>query len=266
MSRAAAFFVRDARLALSYPVDFWMPWATTVVTLLGFWCVSKLVAPSALLGIAGSRGSYFSYAAVNVAFFSVTAAAMQSFERAVRTDQIFGTLEAVLASPTRLSTLILCSALWPFALTCTRVIWYLLLAWAIFGLEIAHANVPLLLLFFALIVLTSSAIGIFGAAAVMRYKNVGLSNFLVGGAASLLSGVMFPVALLPAPLRAISWLLPFTHGLRGARAAVAGAAFGPVAGDALWLAVAAAVLLPLAFWSFRCAVEAAKRAGTLATY
>jgi hypothetical protein len=50
------------------------------------------------------------------------------------------------------------------------------------------------------------------------------------------------------------------------RAAIAGGTSGAVAGDALWLAIAAAVLLPAAFIALAAALQRAKRDGSLSSY
>lgn len=103
MNKILAIFLRDARLALSYPASFWMRWVSTALAVLGFAMVSRLVPPSVHLGVAGSRGTYFDYVVINVAFFSLQATALQSFSQAIRNDQFCGTLEPLLSTPTPLA-------------------------------------------------------------------------------------------------------------------------------------------------------------------
>ena len=263
MSRALALFHRDARLALSYPVTFWMQWFSIFVTVAGLWLVSRLVPPSVNLGV--SR-NYFDYALVNVAFFSLQAAALQSFSRAIRNDQFYGTLEVLLVTPTPLPLLVCAPSLWSFAITLAKVAWYLLVASLIFGFHIGAANVGLALGVLGLIVASSAAVGILSAAAIVRFKQDGIAGLFAGGAASLLSGVLFPVALLPAPLGVVSWLLPMTHGLAAIRTALAGGSWLRAAADIEWLLVATALLLPLALVAFRAAVTRTRRDGTLGHY
>jgi lipooligosaccharide transport system permease protein len=58
------------------------------------------------------------------------------------------------------------------------------------------------------------------------------------------SGVFYPVDTLPAFARAIAWCTPLYHAVRLCRALVLGPSAAGLAGDALWLAAAAALLLP----------------------
>lgn len=264
-AKVCAIALRDARLALAYPLNFWMIWVGIAVTVFGFSVVSRLVPPSVHLGFGRTPGSYFDYVVVNVAFFSLQATALQSFPQAIRTDQLRGTLEAVLSTPTSIALIVLSSGIWAFGLTLLQIAWYFTIASLFFGLRLPHANPALVALFLLLIVTSGAPLGILSAAAIMRFKQV-VPNFLVGSAASLLSGVLFPIALLPLPLRVLSWLLPITHGLNGMRAALHGAAWNTVAPDALWLCVASMLLLPASLAVFSRAVRRAMMDGTLADY
>lgn len=266
MRRVGAILWRDARLSLSYPMNFWMQWGSIFVTIVGFWFVSRLVPPSVHLGGAGGRGSYFDYVVINIAFFSLQATALTSFSKAIRTDQLYGTIEPLMSTPTPLPLLVCAGSLWPFVITLLQLAWYLTIASTIFGLPLHSANIPLTIAVLALIIASSAGVGIFSAAAMMRFKQNGPSTFLVGGAASLLSGVLFPVALFPLPLRVVAWMLPITHGLTAVRLALAGGTWRAAAGDVIWLLCAALILVPLGLLAFRAAVERARIDGSLGHY
>jgi ABC-type multidrug transport system permease subunit len=100
----------------------------------------------------------------------------------------------------------------------------------------------------------------------MSFKQEPPTSVLVGGIASLLGGVLFPIDKLPPILRDLSWYVPVTHSLNGIRAAVAGASIADVGGDALWLALMAAVVLPISLYVFTRSVRRAKVYGTLGDY
>jgi ABC-type polysaccharide/polyol phosphate export permease len=134
------------------------------------------------------------------------------------------------------------------------------------GLDLRATDIGCLLTFAVLSTLAMGAIGILSAAAVIAFKQVPPSGYLVGGAASLLSGTLFPTHLFPPVLQFVAWCLPLTHALRGLRGAIAGDSLGAAASDAIWLAVAVALLLPLSFVLLHRSVERAKSDGTLAQY
>jgi ABC-2 type transport system permease protein len=260
-----AIFMRDARLALSYPLWFALQWVGIAASATGLFFVSKIVPPSGSFSFSGSPASYFEFAIVNVAFLTFQTAALQSFDNAIRDDQVHGTLEATFATPTTARTVILSSALWGFTITALNVGCYLLIG-ALLGLRLEHFNLPACI---ALVLLTATAtvpIGILSAAGVMVLKQGAPVQFLFNLAASLLAGVLFPVTVLPAWLQPVSWLLPTTHALHGIRGALHGATLGQLSPDMLWLLALSILLLPFALWVFRCAVVRAKQDGTLAQY
>ncbi len=246
-------------------MGFWLPWVSIFVSVFGFYYVSKLVAPSAILGDHGKVTSYFTYVIVNVSFTVLLSSALQSFAGIVRRDQMAGTLEPILVSSAGVPVVILSSGLWSLLISCLQVVLYLVLA-AWYGVDFRYVNLPALATFLALGLACMASLGVMAAAAVIAYKQTPPSGFLVGSAASLLAGVMFPVALLPPALQLLSWCLPLTHALAGMRRALSGTGLGDLAGDALWLAAATAILIPLSFLMLTRSIARAKRDGTLAYY
>jgi len=243
LQKVRATFLRDARLMMSYRLAFVLEFFAVVASVAGLWFVSKLVPPSAAFG-GGHVATYFEYALVNVAFV---------------------TLEAVLATPTNVSLVVLAAGAWAFTLAFFQV--GLTLAFgSLFGLNFNHVNLGALAAFVVLAITATVPLGVISAAIIVRFKQGTPTQFILNRAATLLAGVLFPVSLLPLWLQACSWLLPITHALNGIRGAFHGATVGDMASDATWLAVATILLLPLSLLAFRSAVERAKFDGTLGQY
>ena len=266
MSKLWAILRRDARLALSYPMTFWMQWVSIVISVTGFYYVSKLVAPTTALGSNGRISSYFAYVVVNMAFLTVLNGALGGFSRSIRSDQLMGTLEAIIATKTPLTTLAIGSSLWTLFVCVIQATLYVAIAAVLFRMDISHVNAALALIAALLSVACTAAFGILSAAVVVVTKQNPPTSLFVGGAASMLAGVLFPVSMLPPPLQWISWLLPLTHGLNAVRAAFQGSSRLDVTPDLAWLAVVAALVLPIALFAFKSAVKFAAREGTLAHY
>lgn len=266
MQKLLALVRRDAKIELSYPLPFAMQWVAIVVGVSAFYYVSKLVPPSRLLGSGGSKSTYFAYVVVNVAFMLLQTNAVQAFATNLRRDQMVHVVEPIFATPTPVALIAFGSGLWKMLLSAAQVLVYLGVATFAYKLDLHGTNVGLLALFTLLSLLCMSAIGVIGAGIVIYSKQQPPSNYVVGGAASMLAGVLFPVALLPFPLQIISWLLPITHALNGMRAAIAGASLQAVSGDAVWLAVASVVLMPISVLVFSRCVDRARSDGTLAHY
>jgi ABC-2 type transport system permease protein len=175
-----------------------------------------------------------------------------------------GTLEAMLASPTRLPIILFASSLWNFVFTSLRVLVYLLIGVLLFGVDFGGANVLAALTVLLLTITSLSGIGILSASFIMAFKRGNPLNFLIGGASTLLSGVYYPIAVLPVWLRWLAYGYPLTYALRAMREALLlGAGWRELLLELGALLAFSLVLLPLGVWAFRQAVGRAKRDGSL---
>jgi ABC-2 type transport system permease protein len=84
--------------------------------------------------------------------------------------------------------------------------------------------------------------------------------------AAVLGGVLFPVQALPIWIKPLAWLIPLSHALTGLRLALHGSPPSELWPQIISLAVLSAVLLPASIFSFRWALERAKKDGTLIQY
>ncbi|HZU43770.1 MAG TPA: hypothetical protein VE994_13920, partial [Terriglobales bacterium] len=89
----------------------------------------------------------------------------------------------------------------------------------------------------------------------------------VGSTTWFLTGALFPVSVLPGPLRAISYMIPITHCLQGMRMALLqGASLATVQGEIAPLTIFVVVLLPVSLVVFVRALRQARWRGTLSYY
>ena len=210
---------------------------------------------------------YYSYVVVNIAFARFQLTALQSFQTAIRGDQMLGTLEVVMATPTTLPTIVLSTGLWGFTLTIAQVAVALFIG-TLLGVHL-HVNIVTALVFIVLTIACMSPLGVMAASTIMTFKQNAPTQFVAGSMASLLGGQLYPVSKLPHWLQLISWCLPITHALEGMRGAMLEALplTNPVvAGDALWMLGATAILMPISLFIFSRAVNLARRDGTLGHY
>jgi ABC-2 type transport system permease protein len=266
LAKIAAIFRRDARVALSYPGNFAISWLSIGIEVVIAWYISQLVPASPKFSPTGAVAiGYFQYIAINSAFVRFQSAALNSFAESIRDAQLTGTLEIVLATPTRLTTLVLSSAAWSFTYTTLQTVLFLAIA-VMFGLNLSHVDYVTTLVFLALTVGAVSPLGVLAAALSMVIKKTGPIEWLSVSTAALFGGVYLPLRYLPHWLQIIGWTLPITHALNGFRAAAAGVPLRAAASDAIWLLVASLVLMPFSLWVFAKAVGKARVDGTLSMY
>lgn len=265
MNKIGAIFVRDARVALSYPWSIVLTLAEAAVSVIIAYFISLVAGRTTRFSFGAPGITYFDYLAINMAFVRYQSAALLGFADVIRYSLYTGTFEITLVTPTRISTLVLGSSLWTFAYTTAQVALYLGVA-TLFGLNLTETNLPALLIVLILTMASSVPLGVLSAALAVRFKTGGPVDFLITTATTIFGGVYIPLAALPVFMQWAGWCLPVTHALAGLRAALAGASIAQVGGEILWLAVATAALMPLALATFNFIIRRAKAKGALASF
>jgi ABC-2 type transport system permease protein len=263
MRKALAFIRRDFLIEASYRLNFLLSFAGVVFSVAIFYFLGKIVDPAYVEEYADD---YFSFVLVGMALAMYLRTGLGSFAESVREEQMMGTLEAMMSTPTSLTAIILSSSLWRFLFTSVSVLAFFVVG-AFFGVSFAGANILAALLLLLLTVAAYAALGIVSASFIIVFKRGDPINWAVSSLSILLGGVFYPYSILPGWLRFFSRLLPITWALDGIRGALLkGEGFSDLWQEFLALAVIAAVLMPLSLALFRLAVHHARRTGTLVKY
>jgi ABC-2 type transport system permease protein len=272
LRKAWAFIRRDLLIEMSYRGAFVLQFGSVFVSVVIWYFLADMVhgAVPNLKGVEG--GDYFPFILIGNAIYSYLTVALTAFASRVRNEQLTGTLEAMLVSPTRTPVLILASSLWDFLFTSFRAVVYLGVgvgvAW-VAGRPIAIHWLGLLpsALILALTILAFCGIGIIVASGVIYLKRGESINAFVISASALVGGVFYPTEAMPAWLGSLSSLLPITYALRGIRRALlSGASIASLIPELQVLLLFVAILVPAGLLVFRWALRGARRDGTLVQY
>lgn len=267
LRKAVAFFRRDLSNALSYKLSYVLQFAGIFFSTTTFFFLSALFKKNPVSGLESYGGEYFPFVLVGIAFSDYLITALHSFSNTVREGQLTGTLEPLLLTQTGLWVIILSASLYPFFLTTLRVFAYLGLGVGLFAVRFGGVNLLGAAAILALTLISFSSIGIISASLVMIFKKGDPFGWAFGSLSALLGGVLYPVAVLPAWLQKLAWLLPLTYTLRGMRKALlVSGGMGELLPDIRALLVFASVLLPTSLLVFRLSVAKAKADGTLTHY
>lgn len=267
MVRTLAFLRRDWQLQLSYRFAFFLQFFGIFFNLLVFYFLSELVGDSAAPYLQDYGGDYFAFVLIGLAFSGYFGVGLRSFANNLRDAQTTGTLEAMLMTPTRLSTVILASGIYDYGYVTFQVFVYLALGSLLFGVHVGAGNIPAALLILVLTIIAMTAVGIIAASFVMVLKRGDPVTVVFNSVSLLLGGVYYPIELMPSWLQALARLLPITYALQAMRAALlADASFQELAPDIVALVIFCVILVPLSLFIFRQAVHRAKVDGSLAHY
>jgi ABC-2 type transport system permease protein len=261
-SQISAITRRDARIELSYHFQLAMRYFSTLLSVALFFFIGKLVRDAPELE--QYSGGYFSFALIGLIVTAFATIALREVSRTFTTEASAGTLEILLAGPTPLSSIIAGSLVVPFGIGVTDMVIYLAAGFFFGGVEYTLWGSLLAIPILILTILSFVAVGIFATAFLVLTKRGEPFSLLVLGATSLLAGTLFPVSLLPAPLQALSRLLPAYYGLNALREVLlAGAGLEAVWDEILVLVAFNLVLLPLSMWALRRSLREARVLGTL---
>jgi len=267
LRKMSAFFIRDFLEEMGYPLSFAMRWGGILFKLVTFYFLGKLVAGAILPQLAPYGGNYFPFVMLGLALASFQGVALTAISRNVLYGMYSGTLEAMLVTPTPLSTIIFASMLYQFLLALVEILLYLVFSFLFFGVSLGQANLPATGVLLALALLAHLPIGILSAGFVLLLKRGDPVTLILGQVSGLLGGVYFPLQVLPHWVQIAAQFLPFTHALEGLRQAVLnGKGLGEVSTQVAILSVFAVVLLPLSLAFFAWTVRQAKRLGTLSQF
>jgi ABC-2 type transport system permease protein len=265
--KTIAFIKKEFLIQSSYWMAFIFNWVGILISISTFFFISKLLNADSMLSIKGYSTGYFPYVLIGIAFSGYFSTAMHSFSGNIRNEQVMGTLEAMLVTPTRLSTIVISLSLWDFIFTSINAIIYLFFGAAFFKVDFTQMNIIASLLILILTVISLSSIGIISASFIMVFKKGDPISWLVTLSSGFFSGVFFPVEVLPKYLRAFSYFLPLTYSLKGLRHSILqGYTVGMLLPEITVLCAFCIILIPLSIKIFGYALRCAKISGSLTHY
>lgn len=264
--RIFVFIKRGWVTLTSYKIDFALKYLGLFVNVTIFYFLSKMMQSTANPYLSKYGGDYTAFILIGVTFHSFMSTAMQSFSSSIMREQTAGTLEFLLMSKTRLSEILIFSALWNFILVLINSSVIFVFAILIFRIHFA-ANVLLTFLILILTILAFSGIGMMSAGMIIAFKQGDPIDWIFSIATGLLSGVFFPIKVLPEFLQKFAMLLPTTHALEALRSALLNnATFSDVSREIFILLLFFIITIPTGIGLFYWGFNKARKEGTLVQY
>lgn len=260
------FLRRDAAVEVSYRFDLLLQLATAIFILALFFYLGGLIDESTFANQSEVGGGYFDFVVIGLALFRIVQTGVLAYATRIRQDQITGTLEALFASPTSPSLLILYTGAFDIVRATVEAMGFIALAALIFDFS-AEPNlldIGIVLAAFLGSIPFFVSLGVMIAALTIVVKQTTNLVGLVASFLGLLGGAFFPTSSLPGPLEAIGDALPFTWSLDLMRSALLS---GETDLSLLGLEWGVGLLLvPLSLYVFNRALRRARRDGSLAQY
>jgi ABC-2 type transport system permease protein len=264
LRKIAAFFRRDFAIARGYRGALILETVEALFGVATFYYLSRFVQSPELSSELPAGSNYFAFALVGFAFFDYLSVSLSAFDASLDEARQNRTLEALLVTQTPLPVILAGSAVYPFAALAIRTCVYLAWGALLFGFAPRSANWPGALAILLVSILAFAGLGILSASYSILFKRGNPAKWIVLGVSGLLGGMMYPVSVLPTPLRMFARLIPVTYSLEGMRAALlAGAGWRELFPSIGALLLFALILIPLSFLVFAWALRRTKITGTL---
>jgi ABC-2 type transport system permease protein len=257
----AAIVRRDVTIFLSYRLRWLSRVTGTILTLVTFYYVSKLVRPNAV----GPHSSYFAYLMIGVVFIPVLTAAL-TLSQFVRQELVAGTFERTLVSAAGPVTACLAMLIFPVALSLVLSIITLALGVALFSVHLHASGIPVALGVAVLGTIAFGAIGVLFVSALMAFKSAAGVTWVLSGL-SLIGSVYFPIRLFPGWIRWAADAQPLSPALDLLRHALVGTkTVRPVWLELVTLLGFTVVLLPVAAVLLAVSIRFSRQRGTILEY
>ena len=267
MTKILAFLRKSFLIESSYWLSFFLNIAGIFASLLSYFFIDRLFGHRIAPNLEKFGVNYFSYILVSIALFGYIGVGMNSFPNKIGDEQMEGTLEAILVTPTRVETILTGLGIWNFVIATIDIAIYALLGTFVFGVDLKAANFASAGAILFLAVLSFTGLGILSASFIVLFKRGNPVAWLVSALEGIVGGIFFPVSVLPAWLQLISAFFPVTYAVHAMELAVyRGHTIIQLKTDLAILAAFSIVLLPASVFLFKKAIESAKKSGTLASY
>jgi len=261
------FLKRDFLTASSYKFGFFLDAVGIIGAMLTFFFIGELFKNTHIPLLDQYGGDYFSFVIIGVAFSSYLGSALSNFGGVIGVEQGMGTMEALIMTPTRISTILIGGSIWNLIFTSLRVTFYLLVGVFLFHMKLKVINLTAIAAILILSLAPFISLGIMSASLILAFKRGDPVSFLFDGASKFLAGAFFPVAILPLWIKKLSAFIPLTYSLRALRdVLLAQGTLRDVWCDLSILLLFSIILFPISLKCFKLALRVAKQQGSFCQF
>src|SRR5437868_12031177 len=150
-----------------------------VMQALTFWFLAKLINPHVLPAYGGTHAGYLEYVASGILLFAFVEIGMQQVAASIRQEQLMGTLESVLLTPTAIWTIQTGSVLYTLIYVPIRMLLFFGIIGIFFGVQFSPAGILPALAMLVVFLPFVWGLGIISGAAMLTFRRGGMgTNFV----------------------------------------------------------------------------------------
>ncbi|HSJ27020.1 MAG TPA: ABC transporter permease [Acidimicrobiia bacterium] len=262
-----AFMRRDLLTMWTYRLGFFSDWANMVIQIFIFSLIGRMVDPAVLPSYGGRQVGYVEFVAIGIAMMAFMQVALTRMVTAIRGEQLIGTLEVVLATPTSPATFQLGSVAYDLVYVPVRTVIFLMVVAATLDVSLAFDRLPAAIVVMVVFIPFVWGLGEISAAVTLTFRQgAGIVGLFITGMTVFSEGY-FPVDVFPTWVRPIAELNPLSVAMNAVRSALLGnAAAAELRAAILYLIPFSVVSLMAGSVAFWLALRRERRNGTLGLY
>ncbi len=267
MNKILAFIKKDFQIEASYKLAFLFNFFAVFSSIFIYYFIGELFGHQAVDHLKNFGVNYFSYVLLSMTFFNYIGVGLGSFSDQIRREQIQGTLESLLMTPTKITTLLLSMSLWSFIFATFNAAIYILCGIFLFKIDFSQINILSCCFILILTIITFSCLGILSACFVLIFKRGNPIGWVINSLEGILGGVYYPITVMPIFLQTLAKFIPITYAIRAIQLAVyQGYTIVQLKQEILILLSFAIILLPISIKAFASALKKARLRGHLAQH
>ncbi len=217
MHKIIAFFRRDLMAMISYRFRMLLNLAYAAAGAFFLFFIGRTFKGAFSEYLARYGNDYFAFALIGMSLSAFVSTGLYSLSEEIQNAQTQGTLESLLLTPTSPTLILFGSCLWSFVKSFVTCLVFIVAALLVLGIHLSPPQALLVLATLSLTFCGYLSLGMVSAAFIMVFKQGNPINMLFGSSSYFLGGLLFPVEVLPLPLRAISSFLPMTQAATAMR-------------------------------------------------
>jgi ABC-2 type transport system permease protein len=262
-----AFLRRDFLVAWTYRLAFVVDWLNLFGQILVFSLVGRLIDPSTLPVIGGEQVTYVEFVVTGIAVTTLLQISLGRVVAATREEQLMGTLEALLMTPTSQWTIQVGLVVYDLVYVPIRTLGIVLIAVLLFDASIHASGLGPAIAILLVFMLFAWGVGMLGAALVLTFRRgVNVLTFATS-IVMIGSNAYVPVDVLPSWAAWIAVINPVTFAIDGVRGALLGGGGWQDAVDTIVILLPIALIsLIVGVVSIKLALARERRRGTLGLY
>lgn len=269
IKKIAVFVRRDFRMLFTYKLAFFMSFLSIVFNLFYLVLFGSMFGTlrSDIAMQIGSNQDFISYILIGSMGWGFLWTVVNSTGFSLKTEMMMGTLESILATPTKIMTMIIAYTLFGCFFGFISFILLFFIGYIFFGIAaFASANIFTIIVF-VLSIIMMMGFGLIFSGLTIWLKNIGETIPLFQGLSLFFSGVYFPISILPIYLQPVAKYVPFYYSMQGLRISLRTTSLtSELANNIIILFILAIIFLIIGYLILRYGLIKSRKEGSLSYY